>query len=118
LRFLRAILAFYVPAWFNVVVPGHTRGVITMPGANEQSCHASSCCSSDSSDSSDKKPSPDERRRCAVCYVAASYTFPVVHIFHLAPSELLTVSNVTAHAQVESIDFPAPYWPVGPPSLL
>ena len=119
MRFARAILALYVLVWFTVVVPGHTRGILTMPGEPQAQSGAAACCASTSTDSNkNKKPTPDQQRRCAVCFVAANYTVPVVFTFDPEPAECVAVANLAALAQVFSIDFPTPFWPVGPPGLL
>jgi hypothetical protein len=120
LRIARAIFALYVVAWFNVVVPGHTRGLLTMPGGSDRAqTSGKSCCAGCPTDSNQpQKPTPDQKRRCAVCYVAANYTVPVVYFLDLNPADCVEVANLAAVAQVCSLDFPAPYWPVGPPTML
>jgi len=111
--FARVIFATYVLVWLNVVVPGHTRGRVTMPGCAASGNSVAPCCASKQQSS---KPTPEQKRRCAVCYVAATYSVPVVHIFDFTPAERTAVLDIPAAAQVQSIDFPVPYWPVGPPT--
>ena len=119
MQFARGILAIYVLLWFNVVVPGHTRGMLTMPGGKgSEKSGVESCCSSRSAGpNKDHKPTREQQRRCAVCYVAATYSVPVVLAIDLRPAERVAIANVAALAQVRSIEFPAPYWPIGPPGL-
>jgi hypothetical protein len=113
------MFALYVLAWFGVVVPGHTRGMLTMPGgAGDSPSVRGSCCAASPEPEQPCKPTRDQQRRCAVCYVAANYTVPVVHAFDLDPADWVAITNVAAQAQLESLDFPAPYWPVGPPACM
>ncbi|HSI32139.1 MAG: hypothetical protein ACAI43_23350 [Phycisphaerae bacterium] len=97
-----AIFAFvlYQAFWLNAVVPGHTRGLVTVgcascdspvahAGAEGQgaSCHAakpkSRCCPKEraaalgekqAGKDSENKPTSGDRARCAVCFFAAGLT--------------------------------------------
>lgn len=103
----------------NVFLPVHTRGSITLNGASSCTNDAAaketrSCCSS-------KKdshiPTSEDRKCCAVCYVGSMYT-PVDPItLELVLRESLELSHDQAVAQVRSLDFPTPFWPVGPPAV-
>jgi hypothetical protein len=73
--------------WLNVFVPGHTRGAITMPGAH--AAEASGCCEPQKSDTG--KPTPEQQRRCAVCYIVAGYSLPPVFDIDLRPMGLLAI---------------------------
>ena len=117
LRFLRLILGFYVFVWFNLVVPGHTRGIITIPGkGQETSLESSSCCSTKPVKTKDGKPTPAQQRQCAVCYVAATYTIPVVHTFHIDLLGLIQILHDRAISQLLVREYPTPFWPIGPPA--
>ena len=108
--------------WLNVVIPGHTRGAITIPDTTTGArtiAPADSCCalpapSPDGAD--DDRPSPDERRRCAVCYQAAGYTLPPVFNIDLAPVGLSACVHERPTMQVASRHIPLPYFPAGPPA--
>src|SRR4051812_41102224 len=65
-----AVLIFY-GVWFNAVVPGHTRGAVTLPDTG-RSIH--SCCGEEASASkqTQNRNAPGKRAaRCAVCFFAA-----------------------------------------------
>lgn len=106
--------------WLNVIIPGHTRGAITIPdssSAGGETAAADTCCAVPASpaDGEDGRPTPDERRRCAVCYLAAGYTIPPVFTIDLAPVGLIACIPLRAAAQVASRHIPLPYFPAGPP---
>ena len=63
-RWMRISAAFFWFFWAAVVVPGHTRGIITLDGKNSQA----RCCHTQNSNHS--KPVPASKN-CAICFVAA-----------------------------------------------
>jgi hypothetical protein len=89
--------------WFGVIVPGHRRGIVPLPGYEA----ADSCCSSPPTEQSDSRPSccptddeaspassPDDRpddpvKRCAICYIVAMLNVPPAIDFVDPPSALL-----------------------------
>src|SRR5215203_3393706 len=78
-RSLRILLLLFVAVWFGAIVPGHTRGQISLPGTTAPSADGKgahgSCCSSSGS----KKDSAPAKKCCAVCFFAAAlmHTPPV-----------------------------------------
>lgn len=108
--------------WLNVIIPGHTRGMITLPGAlascDTESSTASCCTIPTDDDHDDKTPTPEQRRCCAVCYVAARYTLPPTFQIDLAPADLIQDAPQHAITQVASRHIPLPYFPSGPPAAL
>jgi hypothetical protein len=92
-RFRIALIAFQA-AWLNVVLPGHTRGIITVPGyrpaaaasCHEQTARSVGCCGApqrpDGSGDDDRR---ERERHCAVCHFAAKLTPPPVIDATLAP---------------------------------
>lgn len=118
---LRIILSGYVLVWLTFVVPGHTRGKITIPGADSisVSLQQDSCCSVKSPpSSSDHTPTQDERKRCAVCYAVACFMPAPPLVVYSTPLALIELSHDRAAAQVSSVSFPAPFWPTAPPTPL
>ena len=116
-RQFRAILSAYVLVWFTMVVPSHTRGVVTVPGSDSRSISstsASSCCHPQKSD----KPTKEQRKRCAVCFVASALSTPVAYVTEMRPIDCIGIARPVCEAQVLSEDFPRPYWPTGPPAAL
>ena len=107
--------------WLNVVIPGHTRGMITVPGsfancAPEPSAEV--CCPITAGGDRDNEntPTPEQRRCCAVCYVAAGYTLPPIFQIDLTPADLIHDAPQRAVTQVASHHTPLPYFPNGPPT--
>jgi hypothetical protein len=80
------LLALFQAFWLNVLLPGHTRGQIVMPGAPSSSAavgdasplHA--CCQADEPAPADQKsgdvPSKGRAANCALCAFAAHMTVP------------------------------------------
>ena len=74
-------LIVFQSLWLNVILPGHTRGAITLPGYKAES---GTCCKHESP----KKqiPTNDRASHCAVCFFAARLSMPVA--IDLTPQEL------------------------------
>ena len=125
-----ALIAFiaWQALWLNVVLPGHTRGAITLPGAADRSgadvsCDAEAahaCCSAPASrdDAGDgpRVPTPGERARCAICYFATGLSIPPA--VELAPTPLGTIAllPVPAPDLAPASDFPPTYRGRAPPT--
>lgn len=117
MRRFRLILALYAFVWLNFVVPGHTRGIITLPGADFLT-KGTACCEHDSREGKNKAPTSEEKSNCAICFVAATYTVAVFDLVDLQPAELVEQPNLEVAAQVVSREFPNLFWPTGPPCLI
>jgi hypothetical protein len=118
---LRVILSCYVLVWLTFVVPGHTRGKITIPGAQSVSIslEQDSCCSVKApAGKSNHTPTQDERKRCAVCYAIACFMPAPLLVVYSTPLALIELSHDRAAAQVASMSFPSPFWPAAPPTPL
>jgi hypothetical protein len=123
LRWLVILQAFL---WFNVIVPGHTRGRIVLwmaePLAKASSPErSSSCCASDKAPSApSKSETPDSKRqkRCAVCFVAAA-SFTAPGLIDLPGFVDLSIPLVRFVEPVPVRATPAlAYWPTGPPAFI
>lgn len=76
-------LILFQAFWLNVVIPGHTRGAITLPGAGceDSTCPfhtsmAGACCDTDGAEHRGQ-PMPAKRvANCAICAFAARLTPP------------------------------------------
>jgi hypothetical protein len=79
-RAFRIALLLFQAVWLNVIVPGHTRGVVSLPGTTCESCRQSllSCCSAEHPDKSHPAPVRDPASHCAICYFAARLSLPPV----------------------------------------
>lgn len=90
-RFIRsnlvkiAVLAWFV-AWLVVVMPGHQRGIVTLPDAEQTGNQAASCCqpkpsccgpkaTGDCPDTPGDRPA-DPAKHCAICFLKAHLTDP------------------------------------------
>jgi hypothetical protein len=116
---LRAILALYVLVWFNVVVPAHTRGMITLQPGTGETIASSSCCSSEAASSDPADPSqpakPKSRGPCAVCYVAATYTTIAPFVFDFTPGARVDQSIPLAERDLRARGVELAIYPTGPP---
>jgi hypothetical protein len=65
-------LIFFQFVWLNIVLPGHTRGIVTVG----DHCGVASCCANKPAKSGDKSPTPDQQKRCAICAFAAALSTP------------------------------------------
>ena len=66
--------------WLTVVVPGHTRGAVTLPGykASAACDEPAGCCPRPPKKSDPAAPAdPSRAAHCAVCFFAARLTVPV-----------------------------------------
>src|SRR5688572_25841779 len=99
-----AAFILYQVVWLGAVVPGHTRGRFTLPGAagaTSTSCgddRGHACCPgrarSDGDNPADRQPSPGDRARCAVCYFAAGLSAPAAFSYDFAPAGLLSAVEI------------------------
>jgi len=118
-RFRVAFLLFQF-LWLNVIVPGHRRGIVTLPGMECATCadsasHADhACCASDH-----KTPQPipvDKANCCAICFFAARLSPTVAVDFTHPPLRLIGVCHIAAPAINHSPDFASTYLGRAPPS--
>jgi hypothetical protein len=86
-------LLIFEAIWLNVIVPGHTRGAVTLPGFEPDPAHAAhSCCagSPEKSDGSkDSRPGSDRAAHCAICFFAVRLCVPAAVCLDPGPLELL-----------------------------
>ena len=79
-----AILALVIfeLIWLNVIIPGHTRGCVTMPcGCSEGSAASAAAvacplCAAAEAKGSHHSPTPADREHCALCFFAAHLSIP------------------------------------------
>lgn len=80
--------------WLNVVVPGHTRGAMAMPGSKSVGVTVQAsegCCGAKRTKS---QGTPVDLGRCAVCHYAVGLTLPPVFSFDHRPAGLVGVAPV------------------------
>lgn len=119
MKSLRAIFALYTLLWFNVFVPGHVRGIVTLPPtdgkADASLTDAGGCCHADAPAKSGK-PTDEQKRRCAVCFVAAISSAAEHLSVDLRPAGEVCLGSIDLPAQVRSSDYPLAFYPTGPPA--
>ena len=128
MRALRWSFILLQVLWLNVVLPGHTRGVITLPGTDcaddrgvasvaQQQSDAHACChGAAKSTRNDRTPTPRQRGACAVCFFAAHMAPPAPVVCGLLPLGLLEQIALPAQPAAVSIDRPLICLERGPPA--
>ena len=121
-RWAAALLLLYQAFFLNVVVPGHTRGAITLDGKHAAArCPACCCCSpaADTDAGGTHAPSQSDRDNCAICNFAAHVT-PAPAIDFVPPPllELLATLPLLQQPAVISADLSPTYYGRGPPAGL
>ena len=112
-----AAFILYQTVWLAAVVPGHTRGRFTLPGAagTTASCGDSrghACCPGGARSRGEH---PGDRARCAVCYFAAGLSAPPAFSYDFAPAGLLSVLVTPPPPAFDAVYTPA-YYGRGPPA--
>jgi DUF2946 family protein len=81
---LRIFLAGFMLIWFGVIIPGHTRGQISVPGSN---CGCDCCACNSAATHATEAPNsqPNKSSHCAICDFAAHITLPPPMDLTLAP---------------------------------
>jgi len=103
-RTFRIALLVFQALWLNVIMPGHRRGIVALPG---EACHAQTagaveathCCSSSGTDKRPDAPtknSGDPALHCSLCYFAARVTPPPVVDLTPPPLRLLDQTDPPA----------------------
>jgi hypothetical protein len=124
-RALRIAILVFEALWLNVVVPGHTRGSVALPGERCPSCERcaadpiSPCCDMPEgqpvASHPHSVPHRDPARHCAICYFAARLSLPVVFDFTHPPLGLLGAAAPQPAGHIVSIPFVATYDGRAPP---
>jgi hypothetical protein len=79
---LRFAVLIWFSGWLLLVMPGHKRGIVTLPGAEVEQAAAESCCEPKPSccdvaaDDCEKKGPVDPAKHCAICYIKSHLTDP------------------------------------------
>lgn len=109
------LLAFQT-MWFLLVLPGHTRGLISWTASVDP---RGGCCvvQKHGPGSSDGQPTPEQKKNCAVCYYALGLTPPAVLDLDIPDLGLLKILPLLAapiHTEQEHI---LTYYACGPPAV-
>ncbi len=132
-RPLHILVLLWQAVWLLMIVPGHTRGQIVLPGTYDPptatrddgrpgiSALAGCCSVTSSTSSNDGEPEPMSEQRkanCAVCHFAARMSVAVALVFVLPPpvvvEEVPALPPVVAYVceDVRVLDARGP--PIGP----
>lgn len=112
------LLAFHL-AWLLVVLPGHTRGLISWTKSDSpQRQSVDSCCSVRKSSNPDKpsEPTDQQKRTCAVCAYALGLTPPPVHDFTPPALKLLDILPLARAIVLAEQAHRLTYYACGPPA--
>jgi len=106
---LQIAVLIFVATWFGLVLPGHQRGLIKVPGAEATASADGGCCASRCEPTGEPapggdapRPAKDPTRHCAVCTIIAMML--EVAVYQPPP---------TLHTLAAIIDPPAPHAIVG-----
>lgn len=124
-------LILFQVVWLNVILPGHRRGVVTLPGtaaAANTNCEsppqpAHGCCKaapaiSGTDGASDQQPAkPGNAANCAICQYAAGLVVPHTIDVVPAPVGLAEASRLVRSRTVEDQPLARTYDACGPPVL-
>jgi len=118
-RSLRVALIVFQVFWLNVLLPGHTRGVIVTPGNEQESLldRAAGDCCHPSSSPAKSAPTDSQRRaaHCAICFFAAHLSTPPVIDLSAPPLGLTETLDSLAPTVVYSASFTPTYLGRAPP---
>ena len=123
-RAFRVALLVFEALWLNVIVPGHQRGVVRLPGESCPACEADSapreCCHAQATRQSiptKHKPAGDPAQHCAICYFAARLCTPPVIDLSPPPLRLVEQLPVPAAHTRESFKVRPTYYGRAPPAM-
>lgn len=94
-RTLRLAILALQAVWFNVIVPGHRRGAVALPGERCAACQADACCPDMAESPPDHPKAPpagDPSSHCAICHFAAALSVPPA--IESSPPALELLENV------------------------
>lgn len=79
---LRLTVLLWFAGWLLLVLPGHKRGIVTLPGAETEQAVAGACCEPvpsccDTAEHDCPTPGPiDPAKHCAICFLKSHLTDP------------------------------------------
>ena len=106
-----AFLLIYQALFLNVVLPGHTRGGVTLDGKHS----AATCCCCGTSSKIPATPSQRDKDNCAICQFMAGLTPAPVVSLTLPELGLLKLMPVPPPAIVVARQLIPTYFACGPP---
>ena len=121
-RAARVAILLFQALWLNVVLPGHQRGVVALPGSECPNCRlalATAChsgCATTPADSNRSVPG-DPASHCAICQFAAMLSLPPVIDLSPPVHHFLELRTIPVAECLVSLPFPATYDGRAPPVL-
>jgi hypothetical protein len=118
-RAFRMALLVFQAIWLNAIVPGHTRGVVTLTGSEQRGTTMAAgahCCPAKGSSKNPAAPAKGSGN-CAVCYFAARITPPPVIDLTLPPLMRTEVRVEVLPASADSAPLAATLFERGPPGV-
>jgi len=126
--FLRYLVVAWSILWFAVIVPGHQRGAILLPGADRSGSTASAsrqaiedalppCCRSHGPSEKNGTPAP-LGSGCAICDQVAKITPPVEYDFKPMFLGFLEMAPPPAIFTLSGVQFLSPRDARGPPAAV
>ncbi|MFK7790537.1 MAG: hypothetical protein AB8C95_13720 [Phycisphaeraceae bacterium] len=83
---LRLVILVWFSGWLLMVMPGHKRGIVTLPGAEIEQAQAEasssccepkpSCCDLPTGDCEEPPKPIDPAKHCAICFLKSHMTDP------------------------------------------
>ncbi|HAI12671.1 MAG TPA: hypothetical protein DCM28_13270 [Phycisphaerales bacterium] len=120
----RILFLSFLCLWFGIIVPGHQRGQIKLPGGTGKSV-VNSCCAMrggtltqlDFTCPTNEKPKPsrEDQKRCAMCQLIATLQVATPPLLTLAPMGLLAITPPQKAVDISSPGFAGPILGRAPP---
>ena len=124
-RCFAGALLLYQFFFFNILLPGHTRGAVTLDGKHHPDVGACCCCCCGGGDASPldakaggSKPAPSQKDRdyCAICNLAVRVMPTPLFTINLRPLTFLKLSAPIPSLQAVSVEAICTYLGRAPPS--
>jgi hypothetical protein len=112
-------LVIFELIWLNVIIPGHTRGCVTMPCGCSEASPAAACplCAAADAKGSHHSPTPTDREHCALCFFAAHLSIPPVIDLSAPKLRFLNYVGAQSAKHLFARYVILPFDGTGPPSL-
>jgi hypothetical protein len=102
-RALRIAILLFQAVWLNIIVPGHTRGIVAFPSGSgaQPACPACAppsaclCCGGRAPAKPPKDPTPADRANCAICQFMAHLSLPPLYDYRPAALQLLELLPIS-----------------------
>ena len=85
---LRLLVLLWFAGWLLLVMPGHKRGIVTLPGAEIEQASSDSCCEPKPScrepgaDDCETPRPIDPAKHCAICFFKSHLTDPPAFVLY------------------------------------